>query len=373
VAHSARAGLVAAVIGLIAVLAWRFAAREEAAGGGDAPEAVPARSAGAPDRKVTVAVLQAGLNHGKGGKNPGMEANFTLFASLAREAAASDPRPDLICFPEYAISGWPYPSEGAINALAEVIPGKGKWCGRYRDLAREVGVPLLCWLVESSGGKRYNVAFLLDGKGAFKGKYRKVHANLGEQTWWGWSQGPRFELLELGGVRYGVSICSDMWFPETVRCQELLGADVVLHLSVADDMGHLIPARAFDSRLPVVAAIFRGGSHAVDAEGKSLGKLPAEGAGWKAFTLEPFRPQRGRKYGGVWDVKKGHQNLRNVGAYGPLTDPSRRPPWTEVFMDDEGRPQTREQLLKRFRGRYDAHDPGHPVRKEGPGKQAQSE
>jgi len=39
-----------------------------------------------------------------------------------------------------------------------------------------------------------------------------------------------------------------MWFPETVRCEELAGADVILHVSIADDMGHLIPARAFDSQ-----------------------------------------------------------------------------------------------------------------------------
>jgi predicted amidohydrolase len=322
------------------------------AGGGAAPRA----AARDPNRTVTVAVVQAGKAHSRNG-NPGMEANFARLADLARQAAASVPTPDLVCFPEYAISGSPYPTEDAINGLAEPIPGDGPWYGRYRDLARETGVPVLGWLVEAAGGKRYNTAFLLDGRGEFRGKYRKVQANLGEQTWWGWSQGERFELLELDGVRYGVSICADMWFPETVRCQELLGADVVLHVSIADDMGHIIPTRAFDSRLPIVAAIFQGGSYAVDAEGKVLGKLPADEPGWRSFTLEPFRPHLGRKYGGVWDVKKGHQNLRNVGAYSVLTDPATRPPWTAVFMDAEGRPQTREQLLRRFRGRYDAHDP----------------
>lgn len=349
---------------LLGVLAWMFTAQDGAARRepqppvpSEPPTTRPAetRPARDPKSQVTLAVLQAGRNHSKGG-NPGLEANFALFADLTRKAAASQPRPDLICFPEYALSGWPYPREEAINGLAEVLPGDGKWYRRYRELAREVEVPLLCWLVESADGKLYNTAFLLDGQGIFQGSYRKVHANLGEQTWWGWSQGSRFTLLDLGGVRYGVSICADMWFPETVRCQELLGADVVLHLSIGDDMGHLIPARAFDSRLPIVAAIFQGGSYAVDGEGKLLGKLPADAAGWKSFTLTPFRRQLGKKYGGVWDIKKGHQNLRNVGAYEVLTDPSRRPPWTEVFLDEEGRSQTREQLLKRFGGRYDAND-----------------
>ena len=199
------------------------------------------------ERTVNIVALQAGTRYAFR-DNPGLDANFALFARLSREAAGASPRPDLICWPEYAISGWPYPKEEVMNGLAESIPGEGPWYRRYRDLARELGVPIVGWLVESAGGKLYSTAFLLDGKGDFKGKYRKVQANLGEQTWWGWSQGERFELIELDGVRYGISICADMWFPETVRCEELLGADVVLHLSIADDMGHLIPARAFDSR-----------------------------------------------------------------------------------------------------------------------------
>jgi predicted amidohydrolase len=309
-----------------------------------------------PERTVNIVVLQAGTLHYRQG-NPGLDANLTTYEQLAREAAASHPKPDLICFPEYSVSGWPYPNEEVINSIAEPIPGSGTWYRRYVNLAKEIGVPIVGWLVESDNGKLYNTAFFIDGKGKYIGKYRKVHANLGEQTWWGWSQGEQFDIVELDGVRYGVSICADMWFPETVRCHELLGADVVLHLSIADDMGHLIPARAFDSRVPIVAAIFQGGSYAVDAEGRMLGKLSAEERAWKTFQIKPFIQHIGNKYGGLWDIKKGGQNVRNIGAYKILTDPAARPPWTEVFMDRNGNPQTREQLLERFRGRYDAHDP----------------
>ncbi len=364
--HALRRGMMFA----LAVLGWASVslfAQNAAPGGTDAGRAegsssrrpVDTRSAASlrdPARTLRVAVVQAGEDHSARG-NPGPEANFNLLAGLARQAAAAQPRPDIICFPEYAISGWPYPSEERINSLAEPIPGDGPWYRRYRDLAREIGVPILGSLVESSKGKKYNTAFALDGQGAFRGKYRKVQANLGEQTWWGWSQGERFELIELDGVRYGVSICADMWFPETVRCEELLGADVILHQSIGDDMGHIVPTRAIDSKLPIVMSIFQGGSYAVDADGKVMAKLPSDQPGWKTFTLQPFRRHIGRKYGGRWDTKKGDHNIRNVWAYSILTDPSTRPPWTDVFLDNEGRPQTREQLLKRFNGRYDARDP----------------
>jgi len=63
-----------------------------------------------PKRTVNVTALQAGSNHYAKG-NPGLEANFSLMASLAREASRSKPKPNLICFPEYSITGWDYPSE----------------------------------------------------------------------------------------------------------------------------------------------------------------------------------------------------------------------------------------------------------------------
>lgn len=307
-----------------------------------------------PDRVVKIAVLQAGTAHSRHG-NPGIQANFALFRRLAHQAAAASP--EVIVFPEYALTGWPYPEESVMNGVAETIPGDGPWFRRYVALAKEVHTAILGWLVEREGVKLYNTGFWLDGDGRLVGKYRKVHANLGEQTWWGWSQGESLQPVEFDGVRYGISICADMWFPETVRCEELLGADVVIHLSIADDMGHLIPARAFDSKLPIVAAIFTGGSYAVDADGKLLGKLPADVPGYEVFAVHPFARHLGSKYGGLWDSKAGGLNLRNVKTYGILVDPATRPPWTQVFFDRRGRPQTREQLLARFHGRYDADDP----------------
>jgi predicted amidohydrolase len=308
-----------------------------------------------PGRIVNITALQAGSNHFRNG-NPGLEANFQVFESLARKAAASDPKPDIICFPEYTITGWGYPSAEIINGTAEDVPGNGYWYKRYQELARELKTPLLCWIVESSDNKLYNTSFLLDARGIFAGKYRKVQANLGEQTWWGWSQGQEFTLIELDGVKYGISICADMWYPETVRCEELLGADVILHVSIADDMGHLIPARAFDSKLPIIVSAFQGGSYGVDHEGKLLGKLKPEEPGFITFSIHPFIQHLGNKYGGVWDTKKGSQNVRNPKAYRILTDPSTRPDWTEIFMDGKGNPQTKDQLLKRFNGRWDVYE-----------------
>ncbi|HOX02105.1 MAG TPA: carbon-nitrogen hydrolase family protein [Verrucomicrobiota bacterium] len=340
-----------------AALLLRLAAAPASGGGAEMPAESRCASAAAsrdPDFTVRIAAVQAGRAHYAEG-NPGLESNFAALASQA--CAAAREGADLVVFPEYAISGWPYPSEAVINSAAEAVPGDGPWYKRYQALARQTRTPLVGSLVETDSGRLYNCAFLLDEKGALVGKYRKVHANLGEQTWWGWSQGEAFQPVEFRGVRYGFSICADMWYPETVRCNVLAGADVILHLSIADDMGHLVPTRATDNFVPVVMSIFQGGCYAVDGGGRMLGKLAADKPGWKIFEIRPFARHIGRKYGGAWDERAGHFNVRNPAAYGALVDPAGRPPWTEVFLGAKGEPQSRDQLLQRFRGRYDASDP----------------
>ncbi|HOW67611.1 MAG TPA: nitrilase-related carbon-nitrogen hydrolase [Candidatus Paceibacterota bacterium] len=105
---------------------------------------IPARD---PAFTLRIATVQAGRAHYAQG-NPGLETNFNALASQARAAAKE--HPDLIVFPEYAISGWPYPAEAVINGLAEAVPGDGPWFKRYYTLARELRTPLVGWLVETN-------------------------------------------------------------------------------------------------------------------------------------------------------------------------------------------------------------------------------
>jgi len=302
---------------------------------------------------LKIVALQAGVLHSKNG-NPGNESNFSLFEKLAHEAVIK--KPDLIVFPEYAIAGWPYPSPVDFNILAESIPGDGYWYKRYINLARQIKTPVIAWLLEKDDGKLYNSAVFIDEEGMFVGKYRKVHVNLGEQIWFGWSQGEDLKPILFKGVKYGISICSDMWHPETVLCESLYGADVIIHCSIANDMRNIIPVRAFDSKLPIVVSSFRGGSYAVDANGEFIDSLDNNLPGWLMVEVNHFEKHLGQKYGGKWDIKKGNLNVRNTEAYSIITDPLTRLGWTEIFFDNNGNPQTKEQLLKRFDGRWDAND-----------------
>lgn len=93
------------------------------------------------------------------------------------------------------------------------------------------------WLLNGShferadDGRVYNTASVIDPEGAVVARYRKIfpfrpyemHVEAGHEFL-------VFDVPEVG--RFGVSICYDMWFPETSRTLAAMGAEVLLHPSL---------------------------------------------------------------------------------------------------------------------------------------------
>jgi predicted amidohydrolase len=99
----------------------------------------------------------------------------------------------------------------------------------FRDVARETGL----WLIPGSfyervGARIYNMTPVISPKGEIVGRYRKMYPFLPYER--GVASGSEFLVFDVPEVgRFGVSICYDMWFPETTRTLAYLGAEVVLH------------------------------------------------------------------------------------------------------------------------------------------------
>lgn len=116
-------------------------------------------------------------------------------------------------------------------ALAESIPGRST--ERFGALARELGVGIIASLFERrAAGLYHNTAVVLGPEGNLVGKYRKMHipddplfyekfyftpGDLGFQAW------------DLCGVRVGVCVCWDQWFPEAARLTALRGAEILFY------------------------------------------------------------------------------------------------------------------------------------------------
>jgi predicted amidohydrolase len=119
---------------------------------------------------------------------------------------------------------------------AEPLPGPTE--ARLCALARETGL----WLIPGSlferadgpaGDLVYNTTSVIDPQGEVIGRFRKLFPfRPYERDVAGGSDFCVFDVPEVG--RFGVSICYDMWFPETTRTLAAMGAEVILHPTMTD-------------------------------------------------------------------------------------------------------------------------------------------
>jgi predicted amidohydrolase len=111
------------------------------------------------------------------------------------------------------------------NAIA--LPGAPERF--FQELAREHSIWILPGtLFERIGERVYNTAPVINPAGEVVGRYRKMFPFLPYEV--GVQGGEEFLVFDVPGVgRFGVSVCYDMWFPETTRTLVSLGAEVILH------------------------------------------------------------------------------------------------------------------------------------------------
>lgn len=126
----------------------------------------------------------------------------------------------MVVFPELC-------SFGAGVKFAEPMPGPTE--DRYRALAKKHNV----WLIPGSMYERigedvFNTTPVINPSGEVIARYRKMYPFLPYEK--GVKSGSEFVVFEIAGVgRFGVSICYDQWFPETIRALAWLGAEVIIH------------------------------------------------------------------------------------------------------------------------------------------------
>ncbi len=294
---------------------------------------------------IRVMALSAGREHWAAG-NPGPVANLDHLIALADESLIHQPR--IIVFPEFAVTGWPYPDDEAFRATAETLPGEGPFYRRYVDLAARSGAVVCGWLAERGAeGVLHNTSFLVAPDGRLIGRYRKVHPTPSEEGNWWIAPGDEIPVFDLGFARVGIAICWDMDFPEVCRALLLGGADLILHPTVADDRRDICPVRCKENHLPMVISVYQHSSYAVDAEGAVVADL-GEAGGALICDLDLHTVRYRLKYGLWHDPRRMLLARRNPAAYGALVDPALTVPWHEVFETPDHRPLSDDDLRRRF-------------------------
>jgi predicted amidohydrolase len=191
-------------------------------------------------------------------------ANLATAVELLERAAAAGA--DIAVLPEYV--DYLGPADG--EPKPELVDGE--FAGVFADVARR----LRMWVVAGSfhevgpdDGHTFNTTLVFDRTGSRAATYRKIHLfdiDLAGRPEVSYREsrrvapGAEVVTLDVEGVRFGLSICYDLRFPELYRRLAIAGAQVLVVPAAftthtgRDHWEVLLRARAIESQCYVVAA-----------------------------------------------------------------------------------------------------------------------
>ncbi len=172
---------------------------------------------------ITVAALQLPL--------AGNEAdNIDAVSDLVAQAASSGAQ---IILPPELFSG-PYfckTQEEAHFALARPTLEHPS-VKAMAKLAKQLGVAIPTSFFERDGAHFYNTVAMIDATGEILGTYRKSHIPDGpgyQEKYYFRPGNTGFKVWDVFGMRMGVGICWDQWYPECARAMALMGAELLFY------------------------------------------------------------------------------------------------------------------------------------------------
>lgn len=132
---------------------------------------------------------------------------------------------DLIVLPELFNTGYNFKSRREISRVAEPIPS-GPTIRRLKELSSRTGSAIVAGMAEKSGRHLYNSGVFVTPSQI--GVYRKIHLFYKEKLFF--SPGNLgYRVFSWKGVRIGMMICFDWFFPEPCRILAVKGADIIAH------------------------------------------------------------------------------------------------------------------------------------------------
>lgn len=201
--------------------------------------------------------------------------------------AGDELQAELVVYPELTLTG--YPPEDLLHHVGlrtEVERELASLCDGLTGIAALVGLP------EWSDDGLHNAAVLI-ADGAVRAIYRKCllpnYAVFDEKRYFTAVDEP--VVIEVGGVRVGITICEDGWYPGPTAASVAAGAEVVVNLSASPfEVGRqgyrarrVFGPRAVENGVPVICVnlvggqdelVFDGGSLAIAADGSVAVSAP---------------------------------------------------------------------------------------------------
>ena len=190
-----------------------------------------------------------------------LQANADRLERMFRKAAAGGAR--LALAPEGVLEGYVVNEIIAGKApprrmLDVALSARGPIIGRFRALARELGICLAFGFAERIGGDVFNGAAFIDPQGRLCGKCHKMLLAEGHHpSWWYNRLGRANRAFTTPFGRCGFLICNDRWNPDLARIPVLDGARYLLipsYGSCAKKQDRAVLARARENGVPILEA-----------------------------------------------------------------------------------------------------------------------
>lgn len=211
-----------------------------------------------------------------------VESNLNRLFELIESVDA-----DLYVLPELCFSGYQFTSTEEVRSLA--VASDGAVIGWFRQMARDRNASIAFGYPELTTAGCYNAAMIVTPDGCDL-RYRKTHLFYKEKEFF-LPGDSGFGIIEWGGVRIGLAVCFDWYFPESFRTLALMGADIIAHCSnlVMPYCQQADFTRALENRVYIATAnrigteerdgerlTFTGGSVLVSPRGEYLLSLPQD-------------------------------------------------------------------------------------------------
>lgn len=134
----------------------------------------------------------------------------------------------VVVLPELFNTGYVFRTKDELKRLAEPVI-RGYTTGEMKKLAKKNNLTIIFGLAEKKARKFYNSAVLVTPKGKIF-SYQKTHLFDREKLFF--TPGDRaLQVYDVGGVKIGMMVCFDWYFPEVARVLALKGAHILCHPS----------------------------------------------------------------------------------------------------------------------------------------------
>ncbi|MBC8337470.1 MAG: NAD+ synthase [Alphaproteobacteria bacterium] len=231
----------------------------------------------------TLAIALAQINPTVGD----IDGNLDRIRRARTDAAGQNA--DLVVTGELVVSGYPPEDLVLKRAFLDVIEAGVK---ALAEETADGGPGLLIGAPWRDGDELHNAALLLDGGDIAALRFKHELPNYGvfdEKRFF--TAGPLPGPIAFRGVRLGVMVCEDMWYPDVAECLQESGAEILVVLNGSpfeidktDDRLSLAVARVTETGLPLAYVnlvggqdelVFDGASFVLDAERKYRARAPS--------------------------------------------------------------------------------------------------